>query len=328
MRWGMYQLLLGIACILSTSTAQSRRKRSILKKKLTISSHEFSQSKKANASQLDAPPITVWIHGTRFIWRPIFKNFFHNKPGLKLAQDLAPDYYLHKVSKALNKTAPHIFPMDTLYLFGWSGKLRDKIRVEAAQVLYNELQRIIKEYKATYNTSPVIRLIGHSHGGNVALYLGKMKQPTDEPLHIKELILLACPVQQKTKKYIEDEIFDHTYALYSTLDMVQVLAPQVAYTVYRTKRGHLRTEMKWNFLSRRTFEHHPKLAQIKIKINGRALFHSEFTHQKFVSLLPHILHVINTWDIDYNHPPDTKKLLSVYTRKQQKFNERKVRVHA
>ena len=170
--------------------------------------------------------------------------------------------------------------------------------------------------------------MGHSHGGNVALYLGKMIMPKHETLRIKELVLLACPVQAKTKKYIDSEIFERTYAIYSTLDVVQILAPQVVYNVYRTKRGHLRTEMKWNILSSRRFDPHPKLAQVKIKVNGRALFHNEFSHHRFLTLLPHILHVINTWNVDLKHPPNTKKLLCVYTRQEQKANERKKRVRA
>ncbi len=314
------RLVMCALILLSQTYARSR----ILKKKLSIAPSNYSVSK----SQSKAPPITIWIHGTRFIRRPIFSTVFKNNPGLKLAQEVPPDYYLHQLAKSFHKTAPEVFPMKTFYIFGWSGKLRDKVRFEAAQALYKHLHEVISEYKKTYKKDPIIRIIGHSHGGNVALYLGKIKDKKNETLKIKELVLLACPVQTKTKKYIEDDMFERTYAIYSTLDMVQVLAPQVEYNVYRTKRGHLRTELKWNILSNRRFDPHPKLAQVKIKINGRALFHNEFSHQRFVSLLPHILHVINTWDVDYTHPPDTKKLLCVYTRKEQKINEKKKRVRA
>lgn len=320
MKWGIYHTVVtaSLAFVLPICGRT-------IKKKVTIAHSEYHKSKEYAS---DHPPITIWIHGTKFIRRPVFNTFFKGIPGLKLAKNLAPDYYLHKIATTLNKTAPEIFPMETFYLFGWSGKLRTSTRIEAAEVLYNEIQQLITDYRKKYNQYPDIRMFGHSHGGNVALYMGGVKKNEQNPLKIKELILLACPVQEKTKKYIEDEIFEHTYALYSSLDVVQVLAPQVVYNVYRTKRGHLRTEMKWNFLSGRCFDHHCKLKQVKIKMNGRALFHTEFSRPKFVGLLPHILHVLNTWTVEYTHAPDAPKLLCVYTRKEQKINEKKSRVRA
>ena len=319
MEWGMHHLMLIAALITPTHSVTQ-----IIKKKVTISNPHYYQSHES----IPHPPITIWIHGTRFIRRPLYNNFFKGIPSLKLAQDLASDYHLYQIAKTLNKTAPQAFPMETFYLFGWSGKIRIHDRIEAADILYKEIQRIVTEYQNKYHRYPDIRIIGHSHGGNVALYLGKMKQSADESIYIKELILLACPVQESTKKYVADDIFEKTYAFYSTLDVVQVIAPQVVYNVHRTKRGNLRTEMKWNFLSGRCFDHHARLAQVKIKVNGRALFHTEFSRPKFIGLLPHILHVVNSWDVDYTHPPETSKLLCVYTRKEQKINERRSRVRA
>ena len=318
MEWGMHHLILIAALTVHTHIISQ-----MIKKKVTIAHPHYYQSQ-----EVIHPPITIWIHGTRFIRRPLFNTFFKGVPSLKLALDLAPDYYLYQIAKTLNKTAPEIFPMETFYLFGWSGKIRTHVRVQAAEILYREIQRIVAEYRAKYNHYPDIRIIGHSHGGNVALYLAKNKISPDDDLHIKELILLACPVQENTKKYVADAMFEKTYALYSTLDMVQVIAPQVVYNVHRTKRGHLRTELKWNFLSGRCFDNHAQLAQVKIKVNGRALFHTEFSRPKFVGLLPHIIHMINAWDVDYTQTPDTAKLLCVYTRKEQKFNEKRSRARA
>src|SRR3972149_1195824 len=214
------------ALIISVSTYAGSH---VVKKKVSIPPNKYAHP----PSLLNNPPITVWIHGTRFIRRPVFHTFFKDTPSLKLASDLAPDYHLHHIAKTLHKTAPEIFPWETLYLFGWSGKLREKVRLEAAEQLYKELHRITAEYKMKYKTDPIIRIIGHSHGGNVALYLGKMAQPHHETLRIKELVLLACPVQTKTKTHMHSDIFEQTYAIYSTLDLVQVLAPQFVYNVYR-----------------------------------------------------------------------------------------------
>ena len=262
------------------------------------------------------PPITVWVHGTRFIRRPLFYSFFNGTPSIRLAQEIDHDHYLYQTAGTLSAAAPNLFPLQTFYIFGWSGKLSSAIRQEAAQYLYAELQRIVTEYKHTYNKNPIVRLITHSHGGTVALNLARIeKKETDIPLQINELVLMACPVQKATKKYIENDLFKHTCALYSGLDMLQVLAPQLTYTFYRTKKGHLRSRFHWPPFSHRRFENHPKLAQVKIKMNGRALFHTEFTSQKFISILPHVLHVMHSC---HTHAiEDDTQLLCVYTRDEE-----------
>ena len=278
-------------------------------KKVTIPRGSFFHESHASES----PPITVWIHVPRFIRRPLFYSFFNGTPSIRLAQDIDAYHYLYQIARTLSTVSPHLFPLPTFYIFGWSGKLSSSIRQEAARYLYAELQRIVTEYKHTYNKNPIIRLLTHSHGGTVALNLARVeKKETDIPLKIDELVLMACPVQKTTKKYIQDKLFKHTSALYSGLDMLQVLAPQVTYTFYRTKKGHLRSRFHWPPFSHKRFKNHPKLAQVKIKMNGRALFHTEFTSQKFISILPHVLHVMHN-----SHKQvieDDTQLLCVYTR--------------
>jgi hypothetical protein len=268
------------------------------------------------ADKNPTPPITVWIHGTRFIRRPLFYEFFNGTPSIRLATELDPDSNIYENVHTLNSVAPDLFPLETFYAFGWSGKLSMSIRRQAACHLYEELQRIVKEYKAKYQQDPTIRLITHSHGGTVALNLARIeREPTDEPFTIDELILLGCPVQRATKKFIENDIFKHTCALYSGLDMVQILAPQITYTFYKTKKGHIRSRFHWPPFSHRQFQNHPKLAQVKVKINGRALFHSEFTSNRFISILPHILHVLNSC---HHHAQEyDTQLLCVYTRNEK-----------
>ncbi len=304
--------------IVHVISASSYTKSTILKKKVSIPHHPYAHHCCDLSDYTTPPPITIWIHGTRFIRRPIFQSFFNGKPSLKLAQELAPDYYLHHLAHALNRADPKKHPLKTMYLFGWSGKLNAIIREQAAIALYDDIATISTEYETQYGIKPIIRIIGHSHGGNVALNLAKIKK--DNPSFIiEELVLLACPVQQITKSYIEDEMFKRTYALYSTLDMVQVLAPQMVYTMYRTKRGRIRSEMCWPPLSSRRFNTTHKLSQVKIKINGRALFHSEFTGNRFAAMLPHILHVIDSW---HNNEPalKTNQLLCVYTKPKSAIN--------
>lgn len=263
-----------------------------------------------DSHEQSSPPITVWVHGTRFIRRPIFHTFFKSKASLRLAKEMDSRYYLHKISVALSKAAPNLFPLDSFYLFGWSGKLSTTIRQNAAKVLYSELAKLSAAYKKKYGKDPIIRLITHSHGGTVALNMAKLKKPP-HPFHIEELVLMACPVQTSTKRYVEDNLFRHTTALYSSLDMVQVLAPQITYNFFRTRKGNIRSRMHWPPFSRRCFEAHPKLAQVKLKMNGRALFHTEFTSQHFVKVLAHILHVVNIWHETFEDIC-SEKLLCVY----------------
>ncbi len=280
-------------------------------RKVTITQHAHSPQSHLTKN----PPITIWVHGTRFIRRPIFHSFFKSKPSIKLTKGLAPDYYLKKIADTLNAVSPHMFPIETFYLFGWSGKLSADIRKEAAKNLYEEIERIVAEYKQKHNTEPVIRLLTHSHGGTVALNMVRYKKELPS-FHIEELILMACPVQKSTKQFIEDELFKKIIALYSSLDMVQVLAPQITYNFYRTKKGHLKSHIQWPPFSHRYFEEHPKLAQVKLKLNGRALFHTEFTGQHFTAILPQILHVIDAWHRSDSNPC-RNHLLCVYTKQSK-----------
>ena len=266
----------------------------------------------AESSLANPPPITIWIHGTRFIRRPIFNSFFKGIPSLRFAKELGNDYYLRQIANTLCRICPKKFCMDTFFLFGWSGKLLSSAREQAATILFHEIKKVVVDYKKQYGVPPFIRVITHSHGGTVALNLVKIKETEGQPYKINELVLLACPVQETTRKYVEDDLFDHTFALYSSLDMVQVLAPQLVYNVFRTKKVNLRSRLNWPPFSHRRFQENPKLAQVKIKINGRALFHSEFTSHKFIAIFPHILHVINTWQTHKSVPYSTH-LLCVYT---------------
>jgi hypothetical protein len=255
------------------------------------------------------PPITIWVHGTRFIRRPIFYNFFKSTPSLRLAKELANDYYLHNVARILCKSDPDQFCMDTFYLFGWSGKLSTSERELSSQALYHEIKQLVADYKRVYHRQPFIRIITHSHGGTVALHMAKMRG-NDLPFTIDELILLACPVQEDSQCCIDDPLFKQTLSLYSTLDMVQIIAPQIVYNVFRTRHGHQKSRMVWPPFSKRRFNEKPRLTQVKLKINGRALFHTEFTNQRFARILPHIIHVIKSWQQQTAHG---SHLLCIYT---------------
>lgn len=296
--------IVSIACITPTNCYHK-----IMKKKLIVS---YARRLRPHANTRPSkPPITVWIHGTRFIRRPMYDSFFEGTPRLKLAKHAPNEYYMRSIARALSKTDPARFPFQMFYIFGWSGKLRAAAREDAAKHLYRDLSNLATAYEKRYQKSPVIRIITHSHGGTVALNLAKVQ--SSPSFRIKELILLACPVQKNTRNYIADPLFEKVYALCSSLDMVQLLAPQIISNVYRTKKGHLRSKMEWPPFSDRCFPGNPKLIQIKIKMNGRAIFHHEFNGKPFIRVLPRILTTINSWKNEQWCNENGAYLLCVYT---------------
>jgi hypothetical protein len=70
---------------------------------------------------------------------------------------------------------------------------------------------------------------------------------------------------------VKDPFFKKIYALYSTHDFVQVLAPQGL------------------GFSGRHFPEHTTLRQAKVKINGKSPNHFDFVNPKFIQHLPGIL---------------------------------------
>ena len=132
-----------------------------------------------------------------------------------------------------------------------------------------------------------IRLITHSHGGNVALNIAKIIPHMDTHFAIDQLILLACPVQDHTKDLIHHPIFKQCYSLYSRLDLMQIIDPQGIYGPSGFFRSH--------FLSERCFPLNDRLHQIKIRMNRRAITHSEFTMPPFLEQLAVILNEIDVW---------------------------------
>ncbi len=250
--------------------------------------------------------ITVWLHGTRLFSRPLYNRHFKCEPGLTLAKTIDEQYKLNAIAKTLVEADPHRFNIDQFYVFGWSGKLCFLEREYAADKLYASLKELVHDYEKQHNTKPTLRLFAHSHGGNVALNLAQLGQDPHD-LTIDELILMACPVQGKTMHHLAHPMFKQIYVLYSALDFIQILDPQGA---YRHKGKHS------GFFSQRQFRHQTNLAQMKIKLNRRAIMHSEFSSPPFLKLLPRILDEINLWhkDIVYKQDPNKIcKLVCVYT---------------
>ena len=286
------------------------------RRKVTIAQYTSKRHKYCADSSKQAPTITIWIHGTRLLPNPIFRAYIYCPLGLNPITILDNTYHIRQLADAMIEADPVRYPLDNFYVFGWSGRLSEQERTLASIRLYGELICLRDTYEKEHGVRPHIRIITHSHGGNIALQLARIKQPKDD-LVIKELVLLACPVQNKTMKYIEDPLFDKVYSLYSSLDILQILAPQFFYRIERKKGNKQGSELKIPFFSSRRFCPTPKLAQIKIKLNGRAIFHSKFTCASFTRLLPQLLESVDSWQSEsqqYPHDkPDTRRLMSIYT---------------
>jgi len=236
--------------------------------------------------------ITIWVHGTRALSKKVFPAFFKSIPGMQPASAYNEKNNLFTIAKTLSATDPANFPLENIYLFGWSGVLLSHARKQAARQLYKDLITLIQQRKQQYGTTPKIRMITHSHGGNVALYLAKIKKEFAPQIKIDELILLACPVQQKTINLIKDDLFKQIYSLYSKGDLIQVIDPQGVYAIIKkTLLGKKKSTNKQRtpFFSGRRFPNQDNLKQAKIKINGHAILHLDFILTKFLHHLPDIL---------------------------------------
>jgi hypothetical protein len=230
------------------------------------------------------PSITIWVHGTRILPDGMFEHFFFSQPGLNHYTSITSDYHQRRLAQTLIDADPIMFPAEHFYLFGWNGKLSFKEREMAARKLYLDLKVVREEYKKKYGVEPVIRMIAHSHGGNIILLLAQVKDPEDTSFFISQAILLATPVQKQTKNYACAECFGKIYSLYSMLDILQVIDPQGL----QQKETHA-------LFSERFFPHHEKIEQVAMKINNRSMMHIEFVRKKFMAQIPSILTEIDSW---------------------------------
>ena len=232
------------------------------------------------------PILTVWIHGTTNAARRYNSDFIKKAlscpPGLYKAQELDKSYGIRKIVTLLSKTDSKNFPFEHFYIFGWSGLLCFDARKKAARDLYLGLETLVHEYEQTYGEVPLIKIITHSHGGNVALNLAKIHKKrgnkAEKDFNIEELILLACPVQTATKKYIKDPLFNHVYSFYSYGDFIQIADPQ---GLYKNKSQDL--------FSGRLFPKNPKLVQKHVTLYGRPIMHIEYLLSPFLTRLPGML---------------------------------------
>lgn len=255
--------------------------------------------------------ITIWVHGTKMMGLQdhVFKDFFFRTIGLNNINKYLDKHKITKIAKTLNNQNTHRFEFNNFYVYGWSGELSHNARKLAAKDLHKSILKLIQDYKQKNCITPKIRLITHSHGGNVALNLAKINNKSENKITIFELILLACPVQKKTCDLISNNMFEKIYSLYSQIDMLQVIDPQGLHKYKKKEKKPL--------FSQRTFTPQEKLTQAKIKINGRGIMHVEFITEKFAKLLPNILIELDQWnakEINYINAQTKMKCIKIHTK--------------
>jgi hypothetical protein len=229
--------------------------------------------------------ITVFIHGTRIFPKFYLQELFYSPDGLQKVTDLEPANHMHAIVHELVKADPCRFSYGLFYTFGWNGNLNFDERKKEARRLYQELSVLMQSYACKYGTTPQLRIITHSHGGNVALNLVTQKDAHDDLFHVDELILLACPVQEETKQYIQHSLFGRVYSISSSLDILQIIDPQ----------GIYKHQKNVPVFSKRYFPQGPNILQARLKMYGRPIFHIEFLCKKFFRKLPTIMDTMDEY---------------------------------
>lgn len=242
----------------------------------------IKQSRTPKPTSQETPRITIWVHGTSMSVGKIFNKC---PLGLNPVSKLPASSHIRKMAEVIAKKDPTRFKFDHFYSFGWSGKLSFTEREKQAKVLYKSIKDLTAQITASAGIAPIICIMTHSHGGNLALNLSKAKEETDKDFSIHELVLLACPVQCVTAPLIKDSIFKRVYHFYSQVDMLQVADPQGGYKQVREIKKQQNEKVP--FFSQRTFKPQDNLAQGYVRYKRRALAHIDF-------ILPHVMRNIPT----------------------------------
>jgi hypothetical protein len=144
------------------------------------------------------------------------------------------------------------------YTFGWSGLLSQRRRSLEAIRFYNAISEELEKYREQ-GIDPKVRIITHSHGGNLVAYIAdidkklcsgvcqgevaewfkslpekeeakKLKgqkkwgyRPTKKDLVVDEMIAWGMPVQPETDCLFAHNVFKNVFHFYSDEDLVQRL---------------------------------------------------------------------------------------------------------
>ena len=246
------------------------------------------------------PTITIVVHATLFFFLKLsfLKNLIYCPDGMNQADKLPKLLYFNRVAHALEEADPERFSVKTTYFYGWSGRLSYDDRLKAGAHLYKAINKLQEKYKKQYGVRVPVRVITHSHGGNVALNAVRAaRSHKDSSFVIDELITFGCPVQQSTSYLAHDSRIKNMYAFYSTGDAMQILDPQGI-----TQKSVQPNRKKVPLFSERVFKPAPHLKNVRVKINGKNLGHTAFMFPStFIRLLPHALDKVQHQKHSHHH---------------------------
>lgn len=145
-------------------------------------------------------------------------ELWHQK---KLPANLKRKAAIHVIS-AYDQFVDKNGSINKYFTYGWLGVLDDDCRLAEAKKLYISLDQLHGALRAQYPKSAVEFILhGHSHGGNVILYLAHYEHEYKKCLPISFVGLYAAPVQSETVNFCKDPLFKNIFLLYSYGDIVQ-----------------------------------------------------------------------------------------------------------
>lgn len=233
--------------------------------------------------------ITVWVHGTYPVLGVLaskhspFRSWIYVEPGISLAKNLPYDYYFNQLAHECHKRNPEAYNKNHFYTYGWySSKVRPAHRRMEGQKLFDAITVLLKEYKENYD-SITLRLVGVSHGGNVVLHCVRCMPFLEDGVDT-EVVLLATPIQESTRDFVNSPHLKKVYSFYSDIDWMQRIDMQ---------KCHADAPKKCPIWSRRTFKSSDKVIQIRLKINGQFIGHGRY--RSIVKHLPDMLKAVDEY---------------------------------
>ncbi len=217
--------------------------------------------------------MTVLVHGTHPARKVLahpkspFRRLIYAEPGLHLAKELPKKYYFSKVARSCSEFDQTKYSLDHFYTYGWnSSNLKPMHRYQTGKMLYQAINEQCIAYKTQGFDKIYIQLIGVSHGGNVVLNALQFLPFVDQNVDL-EVVLFGTPIQEHTRKFINNSYVARAYSFYSTSDYMQKIDAQ---------RFHKDSPKGVPFFSQRTFLQDDCVMQIQLLVDGAAFHHGKY----------------------------------------------------
>ena len=261
-----------------------------------VSSKALTQEEIIVQAKNSNGPVTVFVHGTLPIGVNLIIRAFDSPLGFVPACSLRK--FIHgRIPHFFYQEDPYQYPLDSFYVYGWNGSLSFAARRKASHDLY----RILKAFQHR-----PITVIGHSHGGNVALNLAEAARAhSDTTFKIDRLVLLAAPVLTATAHYVHSPVFKKIYSFYSLGDSTQIKDPQRLYVEMRNYPQRI------PLFTGRRFGPAPKIIERRVLYNSRNIQHLDFILIPFIQALPRILNLLDRTPSAYEQDPCYQLIVNV-----------------